>query len=143
MSEPLDQLSEAELAEWQYAHRDELDSEQGELVDVEISPHVSVTMSFRLPGTEADAIRRAAADAGVTMSEWIREACSNAATDPSTPHRDHVEELLADAERRLATAQQNLARARKQNRVSRKASGATRTKTKSTAAAKKPIRKKS
>jgi hypothetical protein len=39
---------------------------------VEISPQLSVTMSFRLPGAEADAIRQAADAADMTLSEWIR-----------------------------------------------------------------------
>lgn len=77
-------MTEAELAEWQYAHRDELDAEaeHAEVVDdLEIAPDVSITMSFRLPGTEADAIRQAAKARGRTLTEFIRAACRAAADE--------------------------------------------------------------
>jgi predicted HicB family RNase H-like nuclease len=76
-----DDMTDAQLARWQYAPRDELASDEGEAVEVEISPQLSVTISFRLPGAEADAIREAARDAGVSLSEWIRQACA-AALEP-------------------------------------------------------------
>jgi len=98
----MNDITEAELAEWQYAHRDELDSEQGEEIEVDISPHLSVTLSFRLPGAEADAIRQAAKDAGVTLSEWVRQACHDA-LDPDRSTRSHraVQSELRDATRQL------------------------------------------
>jgi hypothetical protein len=37
---------------------------------------LSVTMSFRLPGAEADSIREAARAAGMSLSEWIRQVAS-------------------------------------------------------------------
>jgi hypothetical protein len=82
MTRDPNELTEAELAEWQYAHREELDSEEGEEVEVEISPQLSVTISFRLPGAEADAIREAAGVSGLSLSEWIRQACADA-LDPA------------------------------------------------------------
>lgn len=102
MNAKMNDITEAELAEWQYAHRDELDSEQGEEIDVNISPHLSVTISFRLPGDEADAIRRAAKEAGMTLSEWVRQACSDA-LDPDRSARRHraVQSELHDATRQL------------------------------------------
>ncbi|TVR31083.1 MAG: hypothetical protein EA388_13915 [Nitriliruptor sp.] len=98
----MNDITEAELAEWQYAHRDELDSEQGEEVEVDISPHLSVTLSFRLPGAEADAIRQAAKDAGMTLSEWVRQACRDA-LDPDRSARSHraAQSELRDATRQL------------------------------------------
>lgn len=77
-------MTEAELAEWQYAHRDELGSDEGEEVEVEISPQLSVTISFRLPGREADAIRVAARDAEVSLSQWIRQACAEGLSPDET-----------------------------------------------------------
>lgn len=81
MNRDVDELTDAELAEWQYAHREELDAEDGELADIEIAPELSVSMSFRLPGHEADAIRSASAASGLTMSDWIRRACASALDD--------------------------------------------------------------
>ena len=132
MNTKLNDLSEAELAEWQYAHRDELESEEGEEVEVEISPQLSVTISFRLPGGEADAIREAARDAGVSLSEWIREAC--AATlepDEDAGSRREVQTELRDATRELEALARRLDAV-----VHRGASGAKRVRKK------KPVQKK-
>lgn len=98
----LNDMTEAELAEWQYAHRDELESDQGAEVEVEISPQLSATISFRLPGAEADAIREAARDAGASLSEWIRQACAAALEPDETPgSRQAVQAELRDATREL------------------------------------------
>lgn len=107
MDQNLNEISEAELAEWQYAHRDELDAEEGELVDVEISPQLSVTMSFRLPGAEADAIREAARSAGTSLSEWIRQACADA-LDREDRRRRQVEAQLERVLRQLDAARKQL-----------------------------------
>ena len=94
-----DEMTEAELAEWHYAHREELDAEEGEEVELESSPQPSVTISFRLPGAEADAVRSAADEADLTLSEWIRQACADA-LDPGTPETSR---RVAQAELRRAT----------------------------------------
>lgn len=102
MNARLNELTEGELAAWQYDHRAELDAEEGEKVEVDISPHLSVTLSFRLPGAEADAIRRAATAAGMSLSEWIRQACSDA-LNPDRQARSHraVQTELRDATHQL------------------------------------------
>lgn len=100
-SKPSD-MTEAELAEWQYAHRDVLDPEEGEEVEFDISQQLSVTISFRLPGAEADAIREAAREAGLSLSEWIRQACADALDpDPTGSSRRVVQSELRDATRQL------------------------------------------
>lgn len=123
-------MTDAELARWHYDHRHELEQEEDELVEAEIAPQLSVTMSFRLPGSEADAIRTAARAAGLSLSEWIRQACSDALVDDGlSEHREAIDSELAEAERQTAATQKRLAAARKQNlrRVTpRKASSATR-----------------
>lgn len=104
MSRDPAEMTEAELAEWQYANRNELDAEEGEPVEVSVSPQLSVTMSFRLPGSEADAIREAARTAGMSLSEWIRQALASAAASPEEdePVRElDLEAELAEAERQL------------------------------------------
>jgi hypothetical protein len=120
MSRDLNEMTDAEFAEWQYAHRDELDAEEGEPVDVEFAPQVSVTMSFRLSGAEADAIRDAAKDAGVSVSEWIRGVCAEAVDpDEGTSARRDVETELAEAERQLDAMRERLEAARSKNRGGR------------------------
>lgn len=96
MEKPLEQMTDAELADWHYAHREELNADPGEPVeDLEISPNISITMSFRLSGAEADAIREAAAEAGVNFSEWIRAACASAVSgQPTRPKSTALDDAL-------------------------------------------------
>jgi hypothetical protein len=98
-----DEMSDAELAEYHWQHRDD---ELGEEVDFEIAEPLRVTMSFRLPAQEADAIREAAAAAGTSLSEWIRWATMRAARDSDVPPPRHAaisraRELLLQAEHEL------------------------------------------
>lgn len=110
MSRGLDQMTDAELAEWQYAHRDELEAEDGEPVHAEISTQLSVTLSFRVPGSEADTIREAAREAGMSMSEWIRRACAVAAApDSAAAQAQEAQEALDEAVRLVQIAQRRMA----------------------------------
>ncbi len=98
-----DEMSDAELAEHHWQHRDDA---LGEEVDFEIVKPLRVTMSFRLPAEEADAIREAAAAAGTSLSEWIRWATMRAARDIDIPPPRHAaisraRELLSQAEAEL------------------------------------------
>lgn len=117
MNRKLDELTDAELAEWQYAHRDQLEAEEGDPVEFEIASQVSVTMSFRLSGTEADAIRKAAHEAGMSLSEWIRQAAAHAISPDDGRNRQRdVEFTLLTAERQLHAARKRLEAARKNDR---------------------------
>jgi hypothetical protein len=92
-------MSDAEIADWQYAHRDELDealdSDDYEVVDAEPAKDVATVTSFRMPPGELEQIRIAAKAEGMTMSEWIRNACKAALGRPApTPDRAHIIELL-------------------------------------------------
>jgi hypothetical protein len=110
MSRGLDQMTDAELAQWQYAHRDELEAEEGEPVHAEISPQLSVTLSFRVPGSEADAIREAAHEAGMSMSEWIRQACALAAApDAAAAQAREARDALDEAGRSIQEAKRRMA----------------------------------
>jgi hypothetical protein len=102
-SEHPDEMSDAELAEHHWQHRDET---LGEEVAFEIVKPLRVTMSFRLPAEEAEAIREAAAAAGTSLSEWIRWATMRAARDIDVPPPRHAaisraRELLSQAEDEL------------------------------------------
>lgn len=72
-------MTDSELADWQYAHRDELESAAGDAEVIEIPPGPrTTTISLRLPLDEAARITKAAEGAGVSRSEWIRNACARA-----------------------------------------------------------------
>lgn len=111
-------LTEAQLADWQYAHMDELDAIEGEPVEFEVSPNLSLVMSFRLSGEEAEAIRLAAKAAGMTLSEWIRSACADAiradtedGTGSGPSRRDrHVARTIEEAQARADEAVESLRR---------------------------------
>lgn len=92
-------MTDAEIADWQYAHRDqldaELDSDDYETVDASATKDVATVTSFRMPPGELEQIRVAARDAGMTMSEWMRNACKTALGRPAPmPDRRHIIELL-------------------------------------------------
>lgn len=100
-------MTDAELAEWQYAHKDELDAEwaQGnyESVDVELAPTFEVTRSFRLPIADAHLIDEAAQRAGTSRSDWIRRtllAAARPSAEPGISRADlrRVADLLRSAE---------------------------------------------
>jgi uncharacterized protein (DUF1778 family) len=100
-----DKMSDAELAEYHWQHRDD---KLGEEVEFEIAKPLRVTMSFRLPAQEADAIREAATAAGTSLSEWIRWATMRAARDTDVPPPRHpaisrARELLLQAEHELGS----------------------------------------
>ena len=102
MTDEPNDMTEAELADWHYTHREELDADQGETVEVDLSPQLSVTISFRLPGAEADAIRQAAQREGLTLSSWIRHACTDALSPTAPGRRDRRDAAeLRDAAREL------------------------------------------
>lgn len=75
-------MTDAELADYQYTHRDDPLGPEADLeeVEVEIAHPLSVSMSCRLPPRMRPAPSRAAADqAGMSVSDWIRGVCSAAA----------------------------------------------------------------
>jgi hypothetical protein len=80
-------MSDAEIAGWQYARRteldDALDSDDYETVEAQSAKDVATITSFRMPPGELEQIRTAAKTDGVTMSEWIRNACTAALGRPA------------------------------------------------------------
>lgn len=92
-------MTDAEIAQWQYAHRDQLDAEldTDEYDNVDASPakDTATVTSFRMPPGELEQIRDAARSEALTMSEWIRNACKSALGRPAPlPDRAHIIELL-------------------------------------------------
>jgi hypothetical protein len=58
-------MTDAELASYQYSHREDPLGDEAEFEEVEIAHPLSVSMSFRLPPEEVSAIRAAAERAGM------------------------------------------------------------------------------
>jgi hypothetical protein len=99
-----EEMTDAELADYHYAHRDD-PALDGEPVEMTVARPLSVTMSFRLPRSEALAIRAAVEGSGMTQSEWIRAACAallaaNTAPTKPTPSLgpEQARQLLAALE---------------------------------------------
>lgn len=66
-----DEMSEEELAEYFYEHRDEL---AGEEVPSRTPARLDVMFSARFSREEADAVREAADEAKMTLSAFLRQA---------------------------------------------------------------------
>jgi hypothetical protein len=71
----------------------DFDVDEGEVVEVEITRPLTSTFSLRIPAAELDAIRAAASNAGVSVSEWVRTACVTALGAEDT---QQVVDLLAN-----------------------------------------------
>lgn len=71
-----DQMTEAELADYYYTHRNDPDMVGDE---VEYVPPRAARIAVRLSFDEEDTIRRAAQDAGMSVSAFLRQAGLSAA----------------------------------------------------------------
>ncbi len=92
MKEP-DQMSEAELADYYYTHRDEPDALGEEVLQTQPT-RLSTMVSVRFAPDEATVVRQAANEAGMTLSSYLRHcalAASNRPVDLDRVRRD-VEE---------------------------------------------------
>ncbi len=94
----------ADAAYWN-EYLDDPDIDEGEVVEVAVTQPLTSTFSLRIPAAELAAIRAEASNAGVSVSEWVRTACTTAL---STPANRHMVEILANR----ATMQQLVRRLR-------------------------------
>lgn len=67
-------MSERNLANELWEHRNDPDEWDEEAVEIEVRPRRSSVVSFRLPSEELDEVERAATSSGETVSEFIRNA---------------------------------------------------------------------
>ena len=113
-----DSMTDAELANYHYAHRDNPLGDEADLeeIEVEIARPLSVSMSFRLPPQEASAIRKAAERSAMSLSDWIREVCSAAAEAGAPAHAPVPSQRvnMTKARRLVAELDKELQRAVKQ-----------------------------
>lgn len=96
--------SEAELAEYYYAHGDDEDM-WGEPEPVQQPERLDVTLSVRFTRTEVEAIRAAADSVGKKPTVFIRDAALNQ-THPVDMERlsadlDRLAEIVGDARKAL------------------------------------------
>lgn len=84
MTRDIDQMTEAERAEFYEQHAGDIMADEGEEIPVEhSSAPASVTMSFQVSQEEARLIRKVAKAAGLTQSEWIRSMCVHSSPNQS------------------------------------------------------------
>ncbi|MEV6982403.1 hypothetical protein AB0M95_14235 [Sphaerisporangium sp. NPDC051017] len=100
MKDP-DQMSEAELAEFYYADRDDSDVLGEEVLRTEPS-RLSSMVSVRFTPEETVLLRRAAEEAGLTLSSYIRRCALTASDRPVDI--DRVRRDVEEAGRRLSDA---------------------------------------
>lgn len=117
-------MTDAELADYQYTHRDDPLGDEADLeeVEIDIAHRLSVSMSFRLSPDEASEIRAAAERAGISVSDWIRGVCAGAADSaaPVTAPVPRQRVNMAKARRLVAELDKELKRAVVQMESSRK-----------------------
>lgn len=94
------EMTEAEEADFLYAHRGDPDM-VGEEVDVKPAEPLTMVVSVRLGQTEAQRVAKAAQDAGMTVSAFIRQAAADAA-GRAMVDRDALARQIATVERDLA-----------------------------------------
>ncbi|MEV6982407.1 hypothetical protein AB0M95_14255 [Sphaerisporangium sp. NPDC051017] len=99
--EDVEQLSEAELAELYYAHRDDPDAQGEEALRTEPSRLSSIVSVWFTP-EETVRLRRAAEEAGLTLSSYIRQCALTTSDRPVDI--DRVRRDVEEAGRRLSDA---------------------------------------
>lgn len=67
-------MSERNLAEELWQHRNDPDEWEEEAEEIEVKPRRSSVVSFRLESDDLDELERAVAGSGETLSEYIRKA---------------------------------------------------------------------
>lgn len=104
-NDDVNNMTEAELAEYFHRHRDDL---AGEEVDSRTPSRLDVMLSVRFSRDEATTLRAAAERAGMTLSAYLRQTALAASTtnviDLDRVRQDmaRVRELASDALRALA-----------------------------------------
>ncbi|HZN18903.1 MAG TPA: hypothetical protein VFB84_12115 [Micromonosporaceae bacterium] len=105
MTDDVDKMTEAQLAEYFQRHRDDL---AGDEVDSRPPARLDVMISIRFTREEAAVLRTAAEHAGMSLSAYLRQtalaASATNVVDLDRVRRDvaRVRELASDALRALA-----------------------------------------
>lgn len=102
----LDAMTDAQAAEYYYRHRDEIEQEPGEPVDLEPARPLSLVVSVRLRADEAEQVGAASEAAGMKISTFIRQAALAAATHDEPLDREALARRLASVRRAVDDVEQ-------------------------------------
>ncbi len=102
----LDAMTDEQAAEYYYRHRDEIEHEPGEPVDIEPARSLSLVVSVRLREDEAEKVAAASEAAGMKVSTFIRQAAVAAATRDEPLDREALARRLASVRRAVDDVEQ-------------------------------------
>ncbi|MGH4000147.1 MAG: plasmid mobilization protein [Pseudonocardiaceae bacterium] len=102
----LDAMTDEQAAEQYYRHRDEIERELGEPVDIESARPLSLVVSVRLREDEAEQVGAASEAAGMKVSTFIRQAAVAAATRDEPLDREALARRLASVRRAVDDVEQ-------------------------------------
>ncbi|MGH3905259.1 MAG: plasmid mobilization protein [Pseudonocardiaceae bacterium] len=102
----LDTLTDEQVAEHYYRHREEIERDPGEPVDIEPARPLSLVVSVRLREDEAEQVAVAAEEAGMKVSTFIRQAAVAAATRDESLDLEALARRLASVRRAVDDVEQ-------------------------------------
>lgn len=102
----LDAMTDEQAAEHYYRHRDEIEREPGEPVDMEPARPLSLVVSVRLREGEAEQVAAASEAAGMKVSTFIRQAAVAAAARDESLDREALTRRLASVRRAVDDVEQ-------------------------------------
>ena len=102
----LDAMTDEQAAEHYYRHRDEIEREPGEPVDIRPARPLSLVVSVRLREDEAEQVAAASEAAGMKVSTFIRQAAVAAATRDEPLDREALARRLASVHRAVDDVEQ-------------------------------------
>ncbi|MGH3886174.1 MAG: plasmid mobilization protein [Pseudonocardiaceae bacterium] len=99
-------MTDDQATEHYYRHRDEIEREPGEPVDIEPARPLSLVVSVRLREDEAEQVGAASEAAGMKVSTFIRQAAVAAATRDEPLDREALARRLASVRRAVDDVEQ-------------------------------------
>lgn len=102
----LDALTDEQAADHYYRHREEIEGDPGEPVDIEPARPLSLVVSVRLRADEAEQVAAAADAAGMKVSTFIRQAAVAAATHDESLDLEALARRLASVRRAVDDVEQ-------------------------------------
>jgi len=102
----LDVMTDEQAAEYYYRHRDEIEQEPGEPVDIELARPLSLVVSVRLRADEVEQVGTASEAAGMKISTFIRQAALAAATHDEPLDCEALARRLASVRRAVEDVEQ-------------------------------------
>ena len=112
---PLDEMTEEELSEYYYEHPEAISEDFDADNPIRLAPakDLKINTSIRFTPDEHQAIRDAADQAGMNISEWIRMACAAAVDWTNDPVQQELSETIDRARADLERARKLMRKAAK------------------------------